>query len=312
MLCVTINKKQMNHLQQLKKATQLSSVNSPSAKLLASAEKNDFIRYKDWRRRVKRLRRFIFFTDLHLPFYCPRSVDLLYQIAGDFKPDIYIDGGDFFDFPKISKFEDHRTTFEQLWDSDPHYAIEADRAFTAGLTDASPRAIKVRIPSNHVARLKSYLMSNASDFSGYTMHHFWSDIRDHGWLMFDSFLLGHEHLVLNDALIASHGKGGGQITSALKKMQAYTGGVYSVMFGHWHQNAYKHLVLPDGRVVESFACGCMCQLQPHYKTGLSQWQNGIIIGDFMPNGAYYSAQHIPFRSYNGMLMATVHGKTYKA
>lgn len=253
---------------------------------------------------MKRWVKLAFVTDIHLPYQDDAAYELALNIVSDFKPDVLPAGSDIFDFQALSRFEDDRAIHQRVWDGDIANAIRAHETDAKNWRDAAPNAVRPFVLGNHDIRLVKYSFGKAPNTAGYTVSKFWHDISSHGAL----YLGDTPYLHLSPGVVLTHGSRTGK--NAVAKMLEMFGFQRTVIFGHIHSMRSEERRGVDYDV-SGYSVPCLCELQPHYSTDLQQWQQGLLIGHYNPNGRECSFQNVRFFRSGGYLRAFLFDKEYR-
>lgn len=237
-----------------------------------------------------RPKRIVITSDWHVPYHDPKAIEAFLSFAHDNPIDILILDGDILDAYSLSKFDknpNRMATFQDEIDK----AYEIIEELTSYL---APGATKVYIQGNHEDRLRQHLWRDGKPLHGLRALEFGS-LTGLDKLGFDFYDYGDVYSVRYDAndrqhrplLHVTHGKKANKY-AARQNLEDYGA---SIAFGHTHRLSTYHRRNLSG-IQGSYELGCMCDLQPEYIKGISNWQHGIGIGSVFPNN-HFSLQAIP-------------------
>lgn len=158
-------------------------------------------------------------------------------------------------------------------------------------------------------RLWAFLRDAAPAAAEYTLGKFVKDLYSHGLL----FLGERDTSVeLSPGLTILHGEyATKRIETTLQNTLEMFGFQRSVIVGHVHRIGQTARRGQDYDV-EGFATGCLCKLNPHYSRRRQNWQHGIALAYYDPNGRGANIYNIRFHSSGGKLRAYWGGKEYTA
>jgi hypothetical protein len=274
---------------------------------------HDYNEYTDWMRWAKRKGRTVkvqVWPDVHLPDENPQAIELAFQIAKDFKPDLNLFNGDALDLDLMS------TKFPRSHSRKRVDAFKEVKPRLAALVERQLKTIKdsktLISGGNHGrGRVENWINEHAWMLGETILEDFIQLMRCDGlawWMGWrDEFQIGSLH--------AEHGIRVGEY--AAKRSLLDLGGAMDRFSSHTHQPSYALNVVyeSDGiaethrRVVESVVTGCLCNIHPHYKRDKkkSRWVNGcLLIHIDMENGIPHLQPRI-FKPTAGGLLTTAFG-----
>lgn len=260
---------------------------------------------------LNRHARLAFWTDVHLPYQDDYAIELAAKITSDFDPDVVTSLSDDFDFAKISKFVDNRSHIESVWDDDVYNAVLAHASLMNIKRDAAPNAAFPALPGNHDIRIINYTRNTSPYASEYLIAGFLQDIVSNGVLWLGKNLHNNIALRLNERLTLLHGEFATKVLETTMKshleMYAYQ---TSVIFGHVHRSGSRWWrgINYD---VQAVSCPCLCDLNPFYTKRRVNWQQGIALTHYDPNGTFQNTKVIDFTRNSGYLTAYYGDKEYR-
>jgi hypothetical protein len=218
------------------------------------------------------MKKLVVVTDRHIPFDDPAAASILNQFLGEFKPDLYVEGGDFLDCYQLSRFDrdpQRRMNFAK--------DITTGRSRLRGLEAILPETCrKVFLEGNHEDRFRKFTWDKVpelADLDGMSLAE-QLHLQAHGW----------EHIPYADP-VAAVGAPGLSVYGLLimhglmaRKHSGATARAHFERFlcngisGHSHrQGRYYHRAW--GGEYTWLEAGCMCQLEPPYMSS-PDWQQG--------------------------------------
>lgn len=254
------------------------------------------------------MRKFIFSPDKHVGWerkqgklvalHDAKAIGAMMEFARDFKPDVWIEGGDNLDCGPISHhLSDKKVSVQQLDLSKD--AREYTKLVLEPLMQILPKgAEKVWMNGNHEDWLAQLGELQPGLASLLTPEHLldlrgWKIIPQGGYVKY-----GYLHFVHGDAITGG--------TNCAKNAVARYG--QCIRFGHFHtfQVATQHSMLNVKDVKTGIAVPSLCRRNPNYLKGApSQWTQGFNYGYLHDDGTF--TDYVPI-IVNGRFSA--HGTTY--
>lgn len=182
-------------------------------------------------------------NDLHLPYYDANALDLWFEIASRFRPQIVVVGSDMLDLPTISRFKPDPDIHVDDWHKS---ARKFYWPLMARLKRLLPEAVLVWIYGNHEHRALEAVKSDSSPAFG--VENWIKTVRAKGRVLH----VGRTENVKIGKLVVAHGDKANKYAAASMGIQWPD---KMVNFGHIH----KHQVIGNG-----FSNGMLCQEIPHY------------------------------------------------
>lgn len=197
-------------------------------------------------------------NDLHLPYHDERAVQLFFDLAQRFQPDIVVVGSDAFDLPSISRFDvdpdlgvdDWLQTIHEYW-----------TPMISQLRKILPFALLPFIFGNHCRRGLQSVKSSDTPITG--MRVFLDTIKAGGAVLY----LGKTEVVEIGGLVVAHGN------KASKYAAFHVGAQWShkqVNAGHTHRPQMMQNAVINGM---------LCQKIPHYADNgyPNEWAHGTTL-----------------------------------
>lgn len=215
-------------------------------------------------------------ADLHIDDHNPQAVELHFQIAARYKPDLILYTGDTHDFSEISRFaqswrgskrQDLFKRYRPYW----QWVVE-------GLHNAAPNAVQVAFNGNHNERLEP-ILNDFWQFAETIIDAYAAMMRAGGRVLWIDSI---QELNIGSYFV-QHGTRHGE--NAAKNALKDLGWGQSAAQGHTHQPAqFIHTVkLPyedTRRIVTYTVAPCSCNIPPAYAkrtTKQSRWINGTLL-----------------------------------
>jgi len=255
------------------------------------------------------MKKFIFNTDKHIgrerkggklvPVHDTKAINAVMEFARDFKPDVWIEGGDDLDCGPVSHWlKDKALASKDLdlrWDVDEYCKLVLHPLDEI----LAPNATRIKLTGNHEEWLNQLAELHPGLASLLDQRHLmdlrkWTLVPQGGYTK-----LGKLHFIHGDQL-----KGGARVA-----MDAVTKFEHSIRFGHFHtyQVATKHSMLDAKDVKTGVAVPAMCKRNPNFLKGApSQWVQGFNYGYIHPDGTF--SDYVPI-IVNGKFFAE--GRAYK-
>lgn len=236
-----------------------------------------------------------------LPIHNQPQIDAVLKFTADFKPDIFIAGGDIVDCGPVSH-----------WNKNKRLAMEGMR-LGRDLQGCKTNIIQPINAALKPGCKKHYLIGNHEDWLNQFVdeHPGISDLLDidrelelskHGWEITPQ----GEHLQVGKLLFMHGDTVGGGEYCAKKAVSDYE---MSVRFGHWHTlQIHTKTSRADAREVKTgVAVPCLSTRRPGYGKGKpNKWINGFLYGWINSDGTFHDFPVVIVRD-----RFTVNGTTYK-
>jgi hypothetical protein len=257
----------------------------------------------------KEPKKFIFITDTHygsenkqgkkVEMHDARAIDAVLQFASDFKPDIFIHGGDLLDLGAVSHWnKSKRKSIEGL------RVVEDTRHAKDGLlapiNEVAGDAQKIIILGNH-ERFLLDLLEDYPGLEGIVDIDQLLGLTESGWTVIPQggvAKIGKLHFMHGDTL-------GGRY-HANAAILAYE---RSIRYGHFHtfQSATKISAIDITDARTSIAVPCLCKKAPGYgRSAPNSWLTGFLYGYIFPDGSYNDSVVVITNN-----RFAVNGKVYK-
>lgn len=220
-----------------------------------------------------------FWPDLHIPDTNWQVVEMGYQIAQDFQPDVHLFAGDEFDFDTLSTHwgrAENRVRRDAFKEVRPGWNSIHDE-----LDRLTPSAKRAMLGGNHTrGRVEAYVNEKAPEVADTLIEVFIDLVRSDNRVM---WLGWQDDMWLSDLHI-EHGTRTGEQSAknALKDLGWASPRVGAhVHSPSWYVNytygKNQDLISASRQIVESMTLPCMCMIYPHYAYDKkkSRWINGL-------------------------------------
>lgn len=217
------------------------------------------------------MKKFIYTSDIHLPYDQTENVIAFLDAVKKEKPDIIVLGGDIIDFFKISRFDKDPLDGQSLTDE-----IAAAKAFFSDLRLAAGKRPIYWLEGNHEERLTKFIRRNAPEFADFNVLQMESlfdlerfditYVRDTQVLQIEDWVFRHGH---------ENGNGSTPGLSARKGVLMY-GANY--IQGHIHKANVIRVSNYNGDFI-GVESPCLCDMEPEYVKGYAGWQAGWTIAE---------------------------------
>jgi hypothetical protein len=205
-------------------------------------------------------------SDVHIPFEDKAGVVAFKEFAGWFAPDFLFFNGDIVDFYSISRYQKDRE--ENLQDE-----LDNAAGFFSDMRDILPNAKMYYKLGNHEDRLNRYLLSNASALKGLRALSLSSLL---GLEELNVEVVGEQGVISFGDAVITHGdrvaKRAGMTAHAMIEEFGMSG-----ISGHTHRAGKVSRRYFD-RTVTWVEQGCLCDLNPEYARGVTDWRHGFAVG----------------------------------
>ena len=214
-------------------------------------------------------------NDAHIPYEDPVALKLAIKFCKETQPKIVI-LHELHDFYMVSRFDKDPERLTTLQDE-----IDKVNKYIYDLRVACPRSRIILLKSNHLDRLRKFLWNNAPALSSLRA------LKLETLLELRKFNIEYKDTFFYKGILFKHG-------NLVRKFSGYTARgefekeAVSGASGHTHRlGVYYHRTRAGVKFwVEG---GCLCQLDPDYIDGVSNWQQGISVFQFDKKGNCFPA-----------------------
>jgi hypothetical protein len=252
-----------------------------------------------------------FWPDLHIPDTNWQVVEIAYQIAQEFQPDLHLFLGDEYDFDTLST---HWPRAENRRRVDAFKEVARDwHSIQDRLSQITPHAKRAMIGGNHTrGRVEAYVNEKAPEVADTLIEVFIDLVRSNNRVMW----LGWEDEMWLSDLHIEHGTRTGE--NSAKNSLKDLGWASPRVGAHVHSPSWyvnytfsknADLMSVSRHIVESMTLPCMCMVHPHYASNKkkSRWVNGLGTGHINLNGNDVHLQKIICHQRTDGSMITVFG-----
>lgn len=223
-----------------------------------------------------RLKRVLHVPDVHSPFHDKTAWKLFLSIAKDFKPDIVVIHGDFFDFYSVSRHDKDPLVDFKLWKDE----MKEARCVLADIESLKART-QVFLEGNHEKRLQNYISNECPKLSGIYKTPELLGL-DESWLYLP---YGQDNHYKIGKLICTHGSRAGEnpAASMVKKYRS------SVAFGHTHRIQEYSIKNAHGEEFVGLNIGWLGSERraAEYIKDFADWSHGFMLSWHRDNGSFY-------------------------
>ena len=213
------------------------------------------------------MQRVIVLSDVHAPFHDPKALELAIKFARDLKPfELIIH--EWQDWYSISKFSKDPGRVENLQDD-----LDITIKLLEGLRRSFPDTKITMLASNHDARLKRYLWTDARGLNSLR------DLTVQAQLHLDELEIDYSsYRFFRKVVLFKHGDYIRQQSAYTARAELSKEGVsgcsgHTHRLGvHWHSDRISTSVWVEN--------GCLCSLSPEWVKGPVDWQHGLGVFTF--------------------------------
>lgn len=222
----------------------------------------------------------------------------------DFRPDVFVLGGDFLDFDAISCFNGHKRNAIGINAvlRDTKREILLGRAMLDEIRKAvGPKCKIVFLVGNHEERLEKFFFEYPQLFSDYTTLEGALELKKRNIELIEQggfFKLGKLYFLHGE----KYGSDNFTKAAAMKCRK-------NLRLFHHHTNQSYMITneLDTNEKVETKSCGCMCGMSPSFMKGSqNRWINSFFCGYVLPDGNY---QDFTLSVFDGVIIG-LDGKVY--
>lgn len=234
-------------------------------------------------KKLKKRYNIVSLTDWHVPYEDGRALEVAFKFCRMLQPDIIIIH-EAHDFYSLSRFDK-----DPLRRNDLQEEIDTVNKYFKRLRKLCPKSRIILLNSNHLARLKKYLWTQAPSLSclrsleintllelAKNKIEFMEDFE------FRGFLFKHGSIVRQD--------------SAYTCKAEYMREGMSGASGHTHRLG-QYFTTKRGGAYTWIESGCLCQLDAEYINGTANWQHGISLVSFKGKSHRFDARPIAIIDY---------------
>lgn len=244
--------------------------------------------------------------DIHFPQQRIDALHLAYEIINHIQGTVWYVSvlNDGLDFAKISRWEDRRNLLDQFIDRDIYTQIQMHSYHMETLRQVAPRALFVGLGGNHELRASRHGVEYGTNTK--LVADIAKEINSRNALMLND-LTSIPIFKISDGLIWAHGwyarkNRTANLKANYEQMLLETGMRTTPDFVMWHTHSTASTSYNNANLYNS---GCLCNLRPSYTSKTPNWNLGIAISKFDPNGDRSETYNLVFRSENGRLRTTI-------
>jgi len=222
-------------------------------------------------------------NDIHFPFADYKAVNVALAACRVIKPQIIV-LDEIHDFYSLSRFDKDPKRIASLQEE-----LDEATEFLRELRTDNKKARIILMDSNHLRRLRKYLWSKAPGLSSLRSLRLKELLELEKWdveykdvFMFRDFLFKHGDIIRKFAAYTAKGE---------HEKEGVSG-----MSGHSHRIG-QHYSRKRGGFYTWIESGCLCDLNPEYIEGVSDWQHAIGLVSFKWSSKHFVAYPIPIVDY---------------
>ena len=218
--------------------------------------------------------------DWHVPFQDPTAIAAAFVFCKTVQPDIII-LHELHDFYSISRFSKDPARIDSLQEE-----LDSVNAYLTILRRECPTARIILLKSNHLDRLKRYLWNHAPALNSLRA------LQLEELLELDKHRIEYMDVFTYQNFLWKHGDLVSVDSGMTARRELAREGM-SGCSGHTHRlgQIYKRNRSGEYTWIES---GCLCDLEPEWVDGITDWKHGISIVSFMgPGRKTYFAAGLP-------------------
>lgn len=231
----------------------------------------------------------MFLSDFHVPHHNIPVVESALRLIKKIRPHRVVLNGDMNDHFQLSRFNNTGERLETLQDE-----IDGGNRIRGAVRKAVPDALIEETEGNHDSRLRGYVAQNAAALKSLRAllpeeQYHWKryEITPHtgaGFRLRPNFLVKHGTHVRGEA-------------GATAKAEMAAAGISGIS-GHTHRLAtYRKVGYQTMQWTEQ---GCLCRLDPEYITGMPNWTNGVVVGQFSTRSDCFVVEEV--QAFNDKLV----------
>lgn len=229
----------------------------------------------------------VFATDLHFPDHDPQCVKVLKSFLKDFKPNVFIMGGDWMNMNSMSHWAEKRDRIVELSSIKDEY--DAFNKFLDDFLKVLPYSCVVYFMiGNHEDWARQYLLANPK-YRGYIELQYNLRLKERGIRVIDLnrvLAIGKMHFMHGIYTNDHHTK---------KMCQNFNKNIF---YAHTHDIQVYTMVSLDNDYHTAQSVGCLCKMEQNYLKGTpTRWNHGFL--------SFYQDSH----SFHAYQLRIVKGRT---
>lgn len=221
-----------------------------------------------------KMKKLLWFSDVHIPYHSKPGVELLLEVAYDWRPEIIVAGGDIWDAYCVSSFSKDPNRETQVDEE-----IKEVNEFLDELDGVGAKR-KVWVNANHEERMERFLSHNAPQLYNMVKIEKLLKLKQRGW----EFVPYKDHIKIGHVYF-THDVGNTSRTAAFKALDTFQ---HSVVTGHTHRMQYVVEGKATGEAMVSMQTGWLGDVNQvdymHKIAAMKNWATGFGVGYLRDNG----------------------------
>lgn len=231
----------------------------------------------------------------------PKVLDIHLQFVKDFKPDVYVAGGDNLNMSFISRHNNGQPRLVEGLRAEDEYQL-ADKIYFKPLDKLLGKATKIILPGNHEAWIEQFL-DKFPQLEGLLEPEKYLRLAERNWQVQDygaAYKLGKLYIVHGDSVRSAAKYRAATMLAKYKK---------NILSGHVHTSqTHIETAIADEQPHMSIVAPMLGALKPHYLNGNpTNWVQGWTYGYVLSDGQFHIYTAIVVDS-----KCVVEGKIYGA
>lgn len=218
-------------------------------------------------------------NDWHIPFHDHVAITAAFQFCQRIQPNVIVID-EVHDFYQLSRFNKDPNRKDSLQDE-----LDTASAYMSDLRRRCPQSRIIMLQSNHLDRLRKYLWREANGLASLR------SLKLEALLCLEPLGVELKNVHTERDYLWKHGdivrKHAGYTARAEFEREGMSGAS-----GHTHRIG-AHYITRRGGEYMWMECGCLCLLDAEYIDGIANWQQGIGLTSFEPDGNHYFATPLP-------------------
>lgn len=223
-------------------------------------------------------------SDWHIPYHDVEAINAALEFTKKIQPQILIIH-EMHDFYSLSRFDKDPERIDGL-----QYELYHVSDYLRILRETCPDSRIILLKSNHLDRLRRYLWSHAPELAGLDA------LAVPALLNLDRYKIKYMDFFVYRNFVFKHGNLVSKEAGMTARRELAAEGMSGVS-GHTHRLAQIYARERGGKYtwIEN---GCLCDLEPDWVDGITNWQHGLSIVSFDKDDSYFA---IPLPIINGRI-----------
>lgn len=280
----------------------------------ANEKFNSLKREDEWKAQNVKI---LWLGDIHFPFQYQPAMNLAYQIAEAVQPRYITALNDLFDFDMYGRWTKNPNPATFLWQSSIDNVLRMAETHHKTLQKAVSGVSLLGLAGNHDKRIFAFLRASQGGFAEKNIAYFMSQLENQGVLQFTNSGMAENVLHMSPGLKLVHGVSDNASNASVGKavikrmagtrMNGDAGILYNTASGHVHRSFdYSEYGIQHTNF------GCLCKINPGYMAHTADWQPGIGVIEYEPNGRTVNTTRIDFYRVGDELRARYGEREFKS